>query len=179
MKQYLLMQTVAVLALSLPGVAFAQDTADSDGGTAIHEGFGDIVVTANKRGENLQKVPISVSAYSGEQLKALGITETTQITQQIPNFQMQAFSPNLTVFNLRISQNNFTDYLEAPVAVYMDDAYMGSINGISGQLFDTERVEVLRGPQGTLFGRNATGGLVHYVSRDASETELNGYAEAT
>lgn len=143
-------------------------------------GFGDIVVTAQKRGENLQKVPISVSAYSGEQLEALGISDTTQITQQIPAFQLNTWSPNVTIFNLRgISQNNFTDYLEAPVAVYMDDAYMGSINGISGQLFDTERVEVLRGPQGTLFGRNATGGLVHYLSRDASEDELNGYIEAS
>ena len=143
-------------------------------------GFGDIVVTAQKRGENLQKVPISISAYSGEQLEALGISDTTQITQQIPAFQLNTWSPNVTIFNLRgISQNNFTDYLEAPVAVYMDDAYMGSINGISGQLFDTERVEVLRGPQGTLFGRNATGGLVHYLSRDASESELNGYAEAS
>ncbi|HEX9805959.1 MAG TPA: TonB-dependent receptor plug domain-containing protein [Alteraurantiacibacter sp.] len=70
-------------------------------------------------------------------------------------------SPNITLFNLRgISQNNFTDNLEAPVAVYFDDAYMGSINGISGQLFDLQRIEVLRGPQGTLFGRNATGGAV-------------------
>jgi iron complex outermembrane recepter protein len=179
-KQNLLMCTVAALALSISSAAFAQETSSTEEETTEQGGFGDIVVTANKRSENLQKVPISVSAYSGEQLEALGITDTTQITQQIPNFQMQAFSPNLTVFNLRgISQNNFTDYLEAPVAVYLDDAYMGSINGISGQLFDTERVEVLRGPQGTLFGRNATGGLVHYVSRDASESELNGYAEAT
>jgi iron complex outermembrane receptor protein len=174
------MHTVAVLALSVPGAAFAQDAASSEDESAEQGGFGDIVVTANKRSENLQRVPISVSAYSGEQLDALGITETTQITQQIPGFQMQAFSPSLTVLNLRgVSQNNFTDYLEAPVAVYMDDAYMGSINGISGQLFDTERVEVLRGPQGTLFGRNATGGLVHYISRDASEDQFNGYAEAS
>lgn len=140
--------------------------------------FGDIVVTAQKRGENLQRVPISVSAYSGEQLDALGISDATQITQQIPGMQLNAWSPNVTIFNLRgVSQNNFTDYLEAPVAVYMDDAYMGSINGISGQLFDTARVEVLRGPQGTLFGRNATGGLVHYISKDASKDEFNGYAE--
>jgi iron complex outermembrane receptor protein len=168
----------------LCGPAFGQDEASvakgEEAGIAEQEvGFGDIVVTAQKRGENLQKVPISISAYSGEQLEALGISDTTQITQQIPAFQLNTWSPNVTIFNLRgISQNNFTDYLEAPVAVYMDDAYMGSINGISGQLFDTERVEVLRGPQGTLFGRNATGGLVHYLSRDASESEFNGYAEA-
>jgi len=164
--------------LPFSGVAFAQDQQPQATETEESAGFGDIVVTAQKRSENLQKVGISVSAYSGEQLEALGITDTVQITQQIPAFQLNAWSPNVTIFNLRgISQNNFTDYLEAPVAVYMDDAYMGSINGISGQLFDTERVEVLRGPQGTLFGRNATGGLVHYISRDASEDVANGYAE--
>ena len=168
---------IAALAM-LPATAFAQESETETTNAEETGGFGDIVVTAQKRSENLQKVAISVSAYSGEQLEALGINDTTQITQQIPAFQLNAWSPNVTIFNLRgISQNNFTDYLEAPVAVYMDDAYMGSINGISGQLFDTERVEVLRGPQGTLFGRNATGGLVHYISRDASEDVSNGYAD--
>jgi iron complex outermembrane receptor protein len=61
----------------------------------------------------------------------------------------------------------------------MDNAYVGSINAISGQLFDTKRVEVLRGPQGTLFGRNATGGLIHYLSEDASKADFNGYVEAS
>ena len=71
---------------------------------------------------------------------------------------MNTWSPTITTFNLRgVSQNNFTDNLEAPVAVYSDDVYIGSMNAISGQLFDVERVEVLRGPQGTLFGRNANG----------------------
>jgi outer membrane receptor protein involved in Fe transport len=142
--------------------------------------FGDIVVTATKRSENVAKVPISITAFSGDQLKALGVTDTTQITQHVPGLQLNAWSPNVTIFNLRgISQNNFTDYLESPVAVYVDDAYMGSINGISGQLFDVQRVEVLRGPQGTLFGRNATGGLIQYVSNDASRADFNGYATGT
>ncbi len=175
--------TASTMAFGLSAPAFAQDAApESEQKTSEEDvgGFGDIVVTANKRSENLQKVGISVSAYSGEQLEALGISDTTQITQQIPAFQLNTWSPNVTIFNLRgISQNNFTDYLEAPVAVYMDDAYMGSINGISGQLFDAERVEVLRGPQGTLFGRNATGGLVHYVSKDASKAAFNGYFDAS
>ena len=169
----------STLAIALAAPAFAQDAAASaeEGEGSV---LGDIVVTANKRSENLQKVPISVSAFSGDQLDHLGVTDTTAITQQIPSLHLNAWSPNLTIFSLRgVSQNNFTDNLEAPVAVYMDNAYVGSINGISGQLFDTERVEVLRGPQGTLFGRNATGGLIHYLSRDASEDRLNGYAEVS
>src|SRR3970040_1345114 len=139
----------------------------------------EILVTAQKREQALQDVPISVTAMTGDQLEALGIDDYTEITQQVPNLQLNAWSPKLTIFNVRgISQNNFNDNLEAPVAVYVDDTYVGSMNGISGQLFDLERVEVLRGPQGTLFGRNATGGLVHYLSRDASDEETNGYIEA-
>ena len=139
----------------------------------------EVVVTAQKREQNLQDVSVSVSALSGSQIKNMGLTDTTEITQQIPSLQINAWSPNLTIFNLRgISQNNFTDNLEGPVAVYLDDAYVGSLNAVSGQLFDVERIEVLRGPQGTLFGRNATGGLIHYISRGADESEFNGYVEA-
>lgn len=158
--------TLAIALAGLPGLTFAQ---------AVEE----IIVTAQKREQNLQEVPISVTAYSGDQIDALGISDFTEITQQIPNLQLNAWSPKLTIFNLRgISQNTFNDNNEGPVAVYLDDAYMGSLNGISGQMFDLERVEVLRGPQGTLFGRNATGGLIHYISRDASDEETNGYVEA-
>lgn len=140
----------------------------------------EITVTAQKREQNLQDVGVSVSAFSGDQMKALGVTNTTEITQQVPGLQVNTWSPTITTFNLRgISQNNFTDNLEAPVAVYSDDVYIGSMNAISGQLFDVERVEVLRGPQGTLFGRNATGGLIHYVSRDASDDETNGYVDVS
>lgn len=140
----------------------------------------EIIVTSQKRSQSIQDVPVAVTAYTGEQIEALGIDNTTEITQQIPSLQVSQWSPNLTIFNIRgVSQNNFTDNLEAPIAVYLDDAYMGSINGLSGQLFDVERVEVLRGPQGTLFGRNATGGLIHYITRDASEEDANGYLKGT
>lgn len=174
---------LSTAALAAASAAHAQDaqpqdqTAQAD--SAESGGIADtIVVTANKRSESLQKVAISVSAFSGEQIDRLGITETTQITQQIPSLRVNAWSPNLTIFSLRgISQNNFTDNLEAPVAVYQDNAYIASMNAVAGQLFDIKRVEVLRGPQGTLFGRNATGGLIHYLSEDASKDELNGYAQ--
>ena len=126
----------------------------------------EITVTAQKREQNLQDVGISVSAFSGDQIEALGMTNTTEIIQQVPGLDMISFSPNLTALNIRgVSQNNFTDNLEGPVAVYIDDAYIASMNGIHAQMFDMERVEVLRGPQGTLFGRNATGGVIHYLTR--------------
>ena len=158
------------------GQAQVAEKGSNQGAARDGAAMGDIVVTANKRGENLQKVPLSVSAFSGEQIARLNIRDTTQITQQIPALHVNAWSPKLTIFSLRgISQNNFTDNLEAPVAVYQDNAYVASMNAISGQLFDVKRIEVLRGPQGTLFGRNATGGLIHYISNDASEDAFNGY----
>ena len=78
----------------------------------------EVVITAQKREQNLQDVGVSVTAYSGDQMKALGVTNTTEITEQIAGLQMTSFSPNLVTFNIRgVSQNNFTDNNEAPVAV--------------------------------------------------------------
>ncbi len=140
----------------------------------------EIVVTAQKREQNIQDVGISMTAFSGDQVEALGMSNTVEIIQQVPGLDMVAWSPTLTAFNIRgVSQNNFTDNLEGPVAVYIDDAYVASMNGINGQMFDMERVEVLRGPQGTLFGRNATGGVIQYVTRRADDDEFNGYVKAS
>ncbi|MEP7245808.1 MAG: TonB-dependent receptor plug domain-containing protein, partial [Gammaproteobacteria bacterium] len=139
----------------------------------------EVVVTAQKREQNLQDVGMSITALSGEAIRALGIGNATGISEQVPGLQLNAWSPKLTTFNLRgISQNNFDDHLEAPVAVYNDDVYIGSMNAVSAQLFDIQRVEVLRGPQGTLFGRNATGGLIHFVHEGATSERLNGYLDA-
>lgn len=164
-KMYLAVSACVVSTLGVPAVQ-----------SAVLE---EVMVTAQKREQNMQDVGISVTAYSGDQLSALGMTNTVEITQQIPNMQLNAWSPTLTTFNIRgVSQNNFTDNLESPIAVYVDDAYVSSMNAISGQLFDMDRVEVLRGPQGTLFGRNATGGLVHYITNKATDEEFNGYVTA-
>src|SRR4029079_14074789 len=142
--------------------------------------FGEIVVTAQKRPANIQDVGISITALSGETIKTLNLSNMQQISQQVPNLEVSAWTPAFTTFNLRgISQNNFQDNLEAPVAVYIDEVYMGSMNALGLQMFDMERVEVLSGPPGTSLGRNATGGLIHFLTRVASETQLNGYAEAT
>ncbi len=139
-----------------------------------------ITVTAQKRRQNIQDLGVSITALSEKSIKVLEITNTVDISQQVPGLQVNVWSPTLTAFNLRgVSQNNFTDNLEAPIAAYSDDVYIGSMNAISGQIFDVERIEVLRGPQGTLFGRNATGGLIHYISRDASTEETNGFVQAS
>jgi len=148
--------------------------------TASAQVLEEVVVTAQKREQSIQEVGIAITAFSGEQIDALGMTNTTEIIQQVPGLEMVAWSPTLTTFNIRgVSQNNFTDNLEAPVAVYIDDAYVASMNGINAQMFDMERVEVLRGPQGTLFGRNATGGVIHYLTRRADDDELNGYVKGS
>jgi len=155
---------LALAAVLLPSFASAQ----------VEE----VVVTAQKRLQSIQDVGISVTAFSADQLEDLNIKNTTGITQQVPGLQLFTYSPAFTVFSLRgVSQNNFQDNLEAPVAVYMDGAYVASMNAINTQLFDVDRIEVLRGPQGTLFGRNATGGLIHFITHKATDKELNGYAE--
>jgi iron complex outermembrane recepter protein len=124
-----------------------------------------VVVTAQKRAQNLEDVGTSITAFSGAQLEQLGLRDVTDIANQTPSLQFNQYGETITVYNLRgVSQNDFTDHQEAPVAVYVDDAYVASMGALSGTMYDLERVEVLRGPQGTLFGRNATGGLIHYIS---------------
>lgn len=157
--------------------ASSQRAATDEAGGGV---LGEIVVTAQKRSQNIQDVGISITALSGEAMDALHLTNMQDIGQQVPGLQLQTFTQALTIFNLRgVSQNNFQDNLEAPVAVYVNDAYVGSMNAIGQQMFDMDRVEVLRGPQGTLFGRNATGGLIHFITHGADEDKLNGYGEAS
>lgn len=140
----------------------------------------EVITVAQKRTQSTQDVGVAVTALGGEQIEALGFNTTQDVTMQIPGLQMQSFTPGFTSFNLRgISQNNFQDNLESPVAVYYDDIYIGSMNALNMQMFDMSSTEVLRGPQGTLFGRNATGGLMHFLPNKASEDYTNGYAKAT
>jgi len=158
----------AVLALFCCGAPGAQETV-----------LEEIVVTAQKREQSLQDVGLSVTAFSGEQIRELGYTSTTEISQQTPGLNIIQFHPSNTTVNIRgVSQNDFADHYEPPVAVFVDNAYVSAVGGAHAQLFDIERVEVLRGPQGTLFGRNATGGLLHYISAAPTEA-FEGYGRFT
>jgi len=131
----------------------------------------EIVVTAEKREQSAQNVGISIAAFSSEQLRELGLTSAADLVKQVPGLKVSGSGGGaISTFSIRgVTQNDFAASQEAPVAVYVDEAYI-SLNSITNfSLFDLERVEVLRGPQGTLFGRNATGGLVHYVTKRPSQ----------
>ena len=141
----------------------------------------EIVVTAQKREQNLQEVGISVTAYTGEQMHDLGFTNTTDIVAMTPGLNYtvpNAESSQVNFFLRGVGLNDFADASENPVAVYVDDIYRPAVGGLSFQMFDMERVEVLRGPQGTLFGRNTTGGLVHFISKRPTD-HLDGYLNLT
>ncbi|HKP79941.1 MAG TPA: TonB-dependent receptor [Phenylobacterium sp.] len=144
-------------------------------GLAVDE----VVVTAQKREQNLQDVGLSVTAIGENGIKAIGRQDVTALAGLAPGLQVNQYSPTITVFNIRgVSQNDFADSQEAPIAFYNDEVYVSALGAISGQTFDLERVEVLRGPQGTLFGRNATGGLVQIISKRPTRT-LEGFATVT
>ncbi len=163
----------AAVATALVGAAGA--AADEPSG-----GLGEVIVTAQKRTQNAQDVGISISAVSGNDLTALGATAATDITKSMAAVVLtQPNGPSSFSLSIRgVTQNDFADHQESPAAVYVDDAYVSQMAGLAFQLFDIDRVEVLRGPQGTLFGRNATGGLAHFLSRRPTD-DTNGYLDVT
>jgi len=139
----------------------------------------EIIVTAQRREQNLQDVGTSVTAFDTGALERADFKDVTDIVGQVPGMQFNQYGATVTVYNLRgVSQNDFSDHQEAPIAVYSDDAYVANTGALAGSLFDLQRVEVLRGPQGTLFGRNATGGLIQYVSKQPTDTP-DGYVQVT
>lgn len=174
-----LVVTSLVVSPSLALSALAAN-GEPDNTPADVTGVEQIIVTANRRSENLQIVPTSVSAVTAEQLKDLGVTSTTAIAQYVPGVQLMTVNSNTdNFFSIRgATQNDYAEHEESPVAVYMDGVYLSQAAGTGALLFDTERVEVLRGPQGTLFGRNATAGLVQYISKGPTD-HPDGYFETS
>lgn len=163
----------ACVCAALPPAGRAQES--------VSEGdkLAEIVVTAQKREQKLQDVGTSVTAFDANSLQQLGLKDVTSVTGQVPGLQFNQYGATVTIYNLRgVSQNDFSDHQEAPVAVYADDAYIASTGALAGSLFDMQRVEVLRGPQGTLFGRNATGGLIQYISNQPTDM-LDGYLDVS
>jgi len=137
---------------------------------------GDVIVTARRRDEALKDVPISVSALSAERLEETGATDITALQQQTPNATVQvARGSNSTLISFirGVGQQDPLWGFEPGVGLYVDDVYVARPQGAVLDIYDIERIEVLRGPQGTLYGRNTVGGAVKYVtSRLSQDPEL-------
>jgi iron complex outermembrane receptor protein len=144
--------------LGVPLSALAQE-----GGGAVLE---EITVTAERREQSLQDVPISVTAFTGDMVREGGITRMEDIAIQTPNFKMTSFNTTESQLYLRGIGSTLDGPASDPsVAVFIDDVYIGRPSGASTDLYDLERIEVLRGPQGTLYGRNAAGGAINIFTK--------------
>lgn len=157
------------------GIAFGLTTTAA-GAQVLEE----IIVTAQKREQAIDDVGIAITAFTGEQVNALGFETSTELALMTPGVYINSNeSGQNTQFNIRgVSQNDFYDGLESPNSVYIDEAYVTMQQGQTFGMFDLDRVEILKGPQSTLFGRNATGGLVQYVTRKPT-FEKDGYLDLT
>jgi iron complex outermembrane receptor protein len=165
------------------GTAQAQATgAASAEQPAASQGLGEIVVTAQRRQQNLQDVGVAVSALNADALREKGVKDSTEIMNAVPGVLLQhTFGGGGTNANLSvrgITQTDTSPNQEPPNAMYIDDVFLSSPAMASFGLYDTERVEVLRGPQGTLFGRASSGGLVNFLSVKPSK-DWNGFAEVS
>jgi len=160
--------------LSLLGIFAALIAADVSAKEESSSGIEEILVTATKRAQNLQDVSVSMTALSGDKIDAFGFEDTRDIFSQIPNVSSSEGSYSADVTIRGNSTLNPTLVGEDNVALYFDEVYRPAAFYGGGVMMDVERAEVLRGPQGTLFGRNSTAGLVHFISRKPTE-EQEGY----
>lgn len=164
----------AALVLPFAAPAYAQDAGADDG-----QGIEDIVVTAQRREQSSQDVPIAITAFNAETLQTRGVSSALEVAQFVPNLVgiNNTGLGTANAYYLRgIGNTESIATFDPPVGTYIDDIYMSRQNANNFSFFDVERVEVLRGPQGTLFGRNTTGGAVSVVMKDPGD-EIGGYAE--
>jgi iron complex outermembrane receptor protein len=162
--------SLALLGLLTAGLAPAQEPLE------------EVIVTTTRRAESEQRIPVSITAVSGEQLAQLGVTQTRDLANLVPNLSTQgSFGRTSPAYFIRgIGSTQFNPNANSKVGVYVDDVYLNSPAVHGAQLFDIERIEVARGPQGYLFGQNTTGGLIRAITRKPEVgSGLQGDAELT
>lgn len=168
----------AMVAAASHGVAAAQTVQAAE--TEESYGLNEITVTAQRRTESVQTVPIAISAFDSNELATRGISSALEVTQYVPNLvgiNNTGLGSANSYYMRGLGNTESIPTFDPPIGTYVDDIYLSRQNANNLSLFDVERVEVLRGPQGTLFGRNTTGGAVAVFLKEASQ-ELGGYAEA-
>lgn len=157
--------SLASVSLLAHGTALAQTAPDNAGTDDQGGGVNIIVVTAQKRAQNLQDVPVSVSAFDTQMIADAGFTNSLSIGDQVPNLEIKTFGGVPNIFIRGVGNNDFNSSSIGPISVYRDDVVVASTGSQIFSLFDLERIEVVRGPQGTLFGKNATGGAIQFFSK--------------
>lgn len=181
---YRLLATASLCSVALVGMAEAQTspTAQQSGREGAALGSDEIVVTARRREESLQSVPLAVSALSGADLEQGGVRNLSDLNARVPNLsvKMGNSDPQAAVFTIRgQSVSNQLLTVDSAVGVYQDNVLNPRPYGLLGAgLLDVQRVEVLRGPQGTLYGRNTTGGAVGIITNDPAK-EFGGSVQFT
>lgn len=165
-----------VLYCGLAGAAYAQvagraPAAQAEGAPAAAPD-NDIVVTARRRAERLQDVPVAITAFTGESLARANIVKTEDLMSKTPGLTVQpsSFGKSAISFGIR-SQRQYLTYMtvDQSVGVYQDEVYQSRTNGLNSTLFDLDSVQVLKGPQGTLFGRNTPGGAILFTSKHPTD----------
>lgn len=172
---------VSALATATVAPAMAQGTVNDDQSTVPTQGqegrtgIEEIIVTAQKRAQNVQDVPIAISAFAGNALKERAVADVSSLSNISPNVTLDAGSPFsgsssvLSAYIRGIGQSDFAANFDPGVGVYLDGVYLARTVGANLDLPDVERIEVLKGPQGTLFGRNTIGGAISIVTRDPGD----------
>ena len=150
---------VSALAISAPALGQEADAPAASGG------IDEIVITAQKRAQNLQEVPISVTAFNDTAIREAGFTNSLSIGDQVPNLEIKTFGGVPNIFIRGVGNNDFNASSIGPISIYRDDVVVASTGSQIFSLFDLERIEVVRGPQGTLFGKNTTGGAIQFFSK--------------
>ena len=180
-KQILVGTSTLALGLATGGVAFAQDAQDtSPQEPQARDNV--IIVTATRRAENLQDIPLAVTAVSTEQLDRQGITDVRALSSVSASFNANSSDTETggTTFRIRgvgTTGNNIG--LESAVGVFLDGVYLSRPGAALGELVDVERLEILRGPQGTLFGRNTSAGALNITTKKPDLGAVEGFANAT
>ncbi|MCJ8159767.1 TonB-dependent receptor [Sphingomonas sp. LaA6.9] len=154
--------------MAMPAYAQDAEAAPAEPVAAEEADSGEIVVTARRREENLIDVPISVSALSGDALENQGAIDITSLQDKTPNLTLQiarGSNSTLIAFIRGVGQQDPLWGFEPGVGLYVDDVYVARPQGAVLDIFDVQRVEILRGPQGTLYGRNTIGGAIKYVTK--------------
>jgi len=167
----------AALFMSMASVAHAEQMTEDSAQNNVEV----IEVFAQKRAQNISEVAVAVTAVTPEIIERLHIKDTTQLAQLVPNFKVtnNAGEGTPPAFNIRgVGMIDYNTSTVSPISIYSDGVVSGSANNLSANLFDVEHVEVLRGPQGTLFGRNTTGGALLLMSKQP-ESEFGGYLSAS